>query len=49
MLLKQKQAFTNWEGFATANNVTGWNQQADVCTWSGVYCNGDAIANGWTL
>ncbi|PRW60140.1 Serine threonine- kinase CTR1 [Chlorella sorokiniana] len=50
VLLKQKQAFTNWDGFATANNVTGWNAKAPLCTWSGVECNDDAsLSNGWSL
>lgn len=50
MLLKQKQALTNWEGFAAANQVTGWNTTSDVCTWSGIECtDGSSLSNGWSL
>lgn len=50
VLLQQKQAFINWDGFAAANNVTGWDAKTNVCTWSGVECSDDAsLSNGWSL
>lgn len=40
-LLAQKAAITNWDEFAAANNVTGWDEaDADaVCDWTGVGCS----------
>ena len=50
VLLEQKQAFTNWERFATANNVSGWDGAAPLCSWSGVECSdGASLQNGWSL
>lgn len=32
-LLAQRDAITNWEEFATANNITGWTADAPYCQW----------------
>lgn len=42
-LLAQRDAITNWEAFAAANNMEGWKETTpDVCSWTGVNCT----ANG---
>lgn len=38
-LLKQRDAITNWAAFAAANNISGWDEASDPCTWSGITCN----------
>lgn len=38
-LLAQRDAITNWEAFAAANDMEGWNESTqDVCSWTGVNC-----------
>lgn len=41
-LLAQRDAITNWDQFAVANNISGWTLEsaASVCSWTGVSCNG---------
>lgn len=40
-LIAQRNAITNWEEYAAANNITGWvtDNSVPVCLWTGVTCN----------
>ncbi|KAL4857927.1 Serine/threonine-protein kinase CTR1 [Chlorella vulgaris] len=39
-LLAQRNAITNWEAFAFANKISGWDLNTPVCEWTGITCNG---------
>lgn len=37
-LLAQRRAITNWDAFAAANSITGWDAATPVCDWTGTVC-----------
>ena len=43
-LLAQRAAITNWDAFAAANNVSGWQRDVPLCTWTGVTCDASLTA-----
>lgn len=42
-LLEQRDAIENWDEFAAVNQLSGWNETAPVCEWSGVACDGSLV------
>ena len=38
-MLAIKATYTNWDSFATANHIGGWDNSTAVCQWVGVTCN----------
>lgn len=43
LLLEQRDAIENWDSFAAANGIKGWNGTVPVCEWGGVDCDGGSV------
>lgn len=37
-LLAQRRAISNWDAFAAANTINGWDAATPVCSWTGIVC-----------
>ena len=49
-LLAQRQAISNWDAFAAANNIAGWDAATPVCNWTGIVCKpGSTTANKFDM
>lgn len=40
-LLALREAITNWDAFAVAAGLRGWDSSLPPCQWSGVTCSDD--------
>ncbi|KAL4458293.1 hypothetical protein ABPG75_013158 [Micractinium tetrahymenae] len=38
-LVAQKAAVSNWQEFASSNNISGWDAGTPVCKWKGIGCS----------
>jgi hypothetical protein len=45
LLLALHSSIENWDAFAAANGIAGWNTSVPVCTWTGVTCADDGTVN----
>lgn len=44
-LLAQRDAITNWDQFAAANSIQGWDRFTDPCSgWTGITCAAGRIS-----
>ncbi|PRW32608.1 rRNA methyltransferase mitochondrial [Chlorella sorokiniana] len=41
-LLAQRRAISNWDAFAAANSITGWDATTPVCDWTGIACKANS-------
>lgn len=47
-LLKQRDAITNWQAFASGNGIAGWSENSSVafCQWTGISCSPTPLPSG---